>query len=325
MLRRWRTYWIRRGEILWVPPPPPPAAPPPYPPGNIDQPGWHPRWPRALLRRGRTVSPPWPQVAPPSPAWVPESVQQSRRAAAVWRRRGRPTATPPEQAGPPPAMVARRRWPLLARRGRLTAVVPAPLVGGGGVPIPETIRRPDPRWLFQRRGHTTALPLVGAAAPPPSTWVPQMPRADVRLMGVRHGQVTEPPWPSTEPAPMVVRRCRSTVPLCRRGQLAEPPWPQVVVQPSVWRSSPVRQAGWHPRWPTHRLRRGRLAEPVWPFVSPPPFTVGVLTATDATTATLTLQDVAGATLAATDTSGQLTATDQPTGTLTTTIAAGGPT
>jgi hypothetical protein len=353
MLRRWRTYWIRRSRTGWVPPAAAPPTPPPYPPANIDQPGWRPRWPRLRLARGRTIEPPWPAVTSTAPAWVPEGVQQPRRVAAIWRRRGRATSVPVEQVGPPPAtihadvrlggmrrrgrataapleqpgppptLLARRRWSPLVRRGRSTAVVLVPPVGGGGVPVPETIRRPDPRWLFQRRGRATALPLVGAAAPPLPTWTPQTLRVDVRLAGVRRGQTTEPPWPVGEPVPMVVRRRRSTVPLCRRGQVTEPPWPQTVVQPSVWRPSPVRQAGWHPRWPTHRTRRGRLAEPIWPFVPPPPFTVGTLVATDAATATLTMADAA-ATLGATGTAGLDAATDQATGTLTATDKAGGP-
>lgn len=301
MLRRWRTYWIRRGRVGWVPPAEAPAAPSERPPGNLAQPGWRPRWPRALVRRGRLAEPPWPQAAAPPPAWVPEVAAQVSRRPVVAVRRGRVTLTPPEQVSPPPRPVrARLRLLPRARGGRITPVIPAPLAGGGGVPTPETIRRPEPRWLFQRRGRVTALPLVGAAQPAPPAYPPQTLRVDVRLLRTRRGELAEPPWPQAAPPPAWVpdavtsrrpagvrpRRGRQTqippqptgipasfrirlrpAPSLRRGHLHEPPWPQVVPQPSVWRPNPARRTGAWPRFAAYQ-RRGNLCEPPWPQQAP---------------------------------------------------------
>lgn len=322
MLRRWRAYWIRRGKILWVPPPPP-AAPPPYPPGNIGQPGWRPRWPRFQLRRGQTVEPPWPQVVAQPPSWPPEVAGQWPQRRLFMARRGRAATLVPDQPAPPPQRTRVQVRPALRRRGRLIEP-PWPQATPPAAPsaVPQVIR-PRVRVAFLRRGQLVEPPWVGAAPPTPPAFVP-------RLLGAhrppslpsRRGRLTWTP-PPQGPPPLLVCSRRRVAPRPRPGQVVEPPWPQVVVQPSVWRPSPVRQAGWHPRWPTHQLRRGRLAEPVWPFVPPPLFVkaTGTVTPSSAQGAVTPAAPAAG-TAQAGGATGTVNVTRTTTGTTTVTNAEG---
>src|SRR6266487_2647396 len=140
MLRRWRAYWIRRGKILWVPPAPP-SAPPPYPPGNVVQWGWRPRWPRALVRRGQTVEPPWPQAVVQPPSWPPETNGLWPRRNLLARRRGRTTPLVIDQQAPTPTVIPRPRLRVpFTRRGRLTTVPPVGVVPAAPAYPPQTLR-----------------------------------------------------------------------------------------------------------------------------------------------------------------------------------------
>ncbi len=279
---------------------------PPYPfQANVQ-----PRRLRGMLpRRGRAVTPPWPQAPAnsnqPAFPWAP--IRQAGwhpRWPQTRLRRGRPVEPPwPQaQAPPPPACP------------------------------PQTVRV-RVRVAFQRRGRAAQPPWVGAAAPgPPVLPLGAARQTTHRFAILRRRRPAEPPWldapplpaptrarvrpapivrrgraltvPSSVPAvPMSPVRLRVRVACTRRGHLAQPPWPQAVTPPSPWppqaitarrRSQPrpvrrgrcvgppwpqatapqapafVPMAGMRHRVPLSRTRRGRLVQLPWPQIAPTP-------------------------------------------------------
>jgi len=110
---------LRRGRTASPPwPQVEPPAPPVFPPAMIAR-----RIRLGFLRRGRTVSPPWAQVEPPAPPAFPAATVARRIRMGFWRR-GRTSSPPWPQVEPPappawpPATVVRRARAGFARRGR---------------------------------------------------------------------------------------------------------------------------------------------------------------------------------------------------------------
>lgn len=177
---------------------------------------------------------------------------------------------------------------------------------GRGQPNPTIIGRSS---LQDDPVLTTPAPIVEVAPrhpawlpPPTSPIIGRSSLADVVIPAVATPAAVVL-WVPPKPQPAVV--------IVRRGSLADDPalttpWPVVVATPR-WRP---------PTYPI--LSRSSLVD-----VVVQPVSVGVLTATDAVTATLTV-GASGGQAGAADTSGQDAATDTLTGRLTASDQAGGP-
>jgi hypothetical protein len=191
--------------------PVPPQFNPPFPIGELVQ----PRRPRGLpVRRGRVVSPPWPQqTPPPNPDWIPATrraqpmllalrrdrvstppwPQQAAAVAPLWipaERRPRPLlglprrdrgANPP-LAAPDPLPRGRRPHPVVppVRRERLTGPVP---LATPALPLPTLHRRLVVPAVRLRRHDRLVLPVVAPPLNPPIVLLP--PHHRLLLLPVR--------------------------------------------------------------------------------------------------------------------------------------------
>lgn len=306
-MRRWRSLPFRRGRFAVVPAAAPPARSQPARQRTL-------RWQRHPQARGRFFPlPPAPAAAVP-PSWVAPQLRQPRRLADARRRRAQPAvpavpgsaaavlqprrgiraARPPRgQFFPLPARspaglaAAPGRHPLrLARppRGQYFPVPPAPVVTGGTGPLIAAHLRQRRQWPPRiTRGHRADPPWAGPAAPPPSPPAPQFPRQhppSPRLP--RRGCITSVPVPRQAAAAFQRRAIRPGLTAGRRGCIFRPPvTPAVTGGPGPVVAPFTRPAGSRPRWPA-RVRRGCWWNAPRTGAPPPPFTIGVLTASAAT-------------------------------------------
>jgi hypothetical protein len=266
------------------------------------------RWRGHLARRGKFFEPPWPQITPAAPAWIPEQIQQAGQSSRrLGRSRSGQFAEPPwpqvVTAAPTwvPGLVdqagSRPRWAALIRRGRFWGT-PATVGAPGTVQWPGRAVRRVPSVRRGDRFDPPWPPVVQA----PSVWTPPIIQAIRRLAGrpVRRGQHFEPPWPQiaqAPPPPAIPQTIRPRVrlPFVRRGQFNEPPWPAIAA-PTPPAFVPRLLATHRPqpgtprrgRFPTVplgqgqppafvcirrrgfgvRSRRGRLFDPPWPPPQP---------------------------------------------------------
>ncbi len=168
---------------------------------------------------------------------------------------------------PAPARPLRVRG-VLARRGRFTAVPPAPAVAAPPVFVPQVLRQPDTARLGVRARRGAFWP-----TPPPALLLPSpLPRTRARVgVPARRGRFSEVPAAAVVRAPVVpavVRAARRATLPARRGKFTPVVTVPAVVAPPAFIPQVLR-LGLHPG-----LRRpGQFVEPPWPAVTvtPPPY------------------------------------------------------
>lgn len=233
------------------------------------------RWRAAWPQRPRRFDPPWPQIAPAAPEWVPPFVRRASHPFLLVRRGSFHEPVWPASTWPPESTTQFARRGILARRGRFLPVPPAAVVAAapGWVPAPLRAR---PRWLPKLRrgrfGEPVWPPVVygtGMAAMLGDGSRPE--RLIEHHRRLRSRRFHEPPWPQVAAQPSVWRPSiihplgRMAGRPTRRGQFWEPVWAQIPVQPSVWRPDLVQQIA---RLAGRPIRRGVFHEPPWPPAAP---------------------------------------------------------
>lgn len=229
----------------------------------------------ASVRRARSVSPSFDQLAPPPPPSA-SSGPDKTVLRGMLRRRGRITAMPRPQPVPPSP--PRPHRPLLARRRPVPArAAPAQAIAPAPPQYPAGAQRPHRTVLWSRQRRTsTPVPAQVAATPPPPypVWVFRVHRV---VTGQRRGRAVAPvpPQAAAPAAPVYVpqlRAARRALALTRRGrsaspvasQLAPPPKPaqRRRVFPPIRRGdtvSPVRPQSPPPAYPRQPIRRRLVA------------------------------------------------------------------